>query len=294
MRKSLFMACGVLFVILSVSIISPLNAATSWGVNTDTTYKYELKTLNMFGSDLSILLKDNVSMNIIFTEFNDTGYIYNAYNATGGVTTNSTNFVETEVDTGVFATIPVGLPIALPLSLGTIPDYLEYFGQFMNQTTSFLFIDEILANITDYANVTYMDTHSVLNADFLHLYFDLFAEEVNASVLFDSMDMGDMSGFTFPTNYTDFKLNATINYNATSGLLYSFKVILRSLGEVAPNSGIFEPFNVDVVYGLYVPPAPTTPTTPTPTEENFYPWLIPVITLVAFGTYIFRKRKHSL
>ncbi len=292
MKKGLFMACGVLFVILSVSVISPLNAATSWGVDTETTYKYELKTLNMFGSDLSILLKDNVSMNIIFTEFNSTGYTYDSYNSTGGVSSNSTNFVETEVEPGVFYTMPVGLPIALPLSLGTIPDYLEYFGQIMNQTTSFLFVDEILANITDYANVTYMDTHSVLNENYLHMYFDLFAVEVNASVLFDSMDTGDMGGFTFPSNFTDFKLNATVNYNVTTGLFNGFTIKLRSQGEIAP--GYFEPFNVDAVYGLYIPPPPTTPTTPTPTEENFYPWLVPIITVIAFGALILRKRKRSL
>ena len=294
MKKGLFMACGVLFVILSVSIIFPLNAATSWGVDTDTTYKYELKTLNMFGSDLSLILGDNFTMTIIFTEFNSTGYTYDAYNATGGVTSNSTNFVETEVETGVFATIPIGLPVALPLSLGTIPNYLEYFGLFMNQTSSFLFVDEILANITDYANVTYMDTYSILNENYLQMYFDLFAVEVNASILFDSMDVSDFGGFSFPTNFTNFKLNATINYNATSGLFNGFNIRIRSQAEVAPGSGIFEPFDVDVVYGLYIPPVPTTPTTPIPTDESFYPWLIPVITFVVFGMYIFRKRKRSL
>lgn len=292
MKKGLFMACGVLFVIISVTFISPINAATSWGVDTDTTYKYELKNLTMFGSDLSILLKDNVSMNIIFTEFNSTGYTYDTYNSTGGVTSNSTNFVETEVEEGVFFTMPEGLPVALPLSLGTIPDYLNYFGQIMNQTTSFLFVDDLLANITDYANVTYMDTHSILNENYLYLYFDLFATEVNASILFDSMDMSDMGGFTFPSNFTNFKLNATVNYNTTSGLFNGFTIKLRSMGEIAP--GYFEPFDVDAVYGLYIPPAPTTPTTPPPTEESFYPWLIPVITFVAFGVFILRKRKRSL
>ena len=294
MRKGLFIACGVLFVILSVTFVSPINAATSWGVETETTYKYELKTLNMFGSDLAILLKDNLSMSVVFTGFSDTGYTYNVINATGGITSNSTNFVETEVEPGVFITMPEGLPIALPLSLGTIPDYINYFGQTVNQTSSFMFVDEILGNITDYANVTYMDTYSVLNTDYLYLYFDLYATEVNASIFFESMDTGDMGGFTFPSNFTNFKLNATVNYNTTSGLCNGFTIILRSMGEVAPGSGIFEPFNVDAVYGLYIPPPPTTPTTPTPTEENFYPWIVPIVTFVALGVLILRKRKHSL
>ena len=291
MKKSLFMACGVLFVIMSVTFISPINAATTWGVETDTTYKYELKNLIMFDTDLSLLLKDNVSMNIIFTEFNSTGYTYDVYNATGGVTSNSTNFVENEVEPGVFITMPNGLPMALPLSLGTIPDYITYFGQIMNQTTSFLFVDELLGNLTEFANVTYMDTHSILNENYLYLYFDLFATEVNASILFESMDMGSMGSFSFPSNFTNFKLNATINYNATSGLFNGFNIKLRSQGEVAPGS--FEPFNVDAVYGLYIPPVPTTPTTPTPTEESFYPWIVPVVTFAVFGLFILRKRKRS-
>ena len=291
MRKSLFMACGVLFVIMSVTFISPINAATTWGVETDTTYKYELKNLIMFDTDLSLLLKDNVSMNIIFTEFNSTGYTYDVYNATGGVTSNSTNFVENEVEPGVFITMPNGLPMALPLSLGTIPDYITYFGQIMNQTTSFLFVDELLGNLTEFANVTYMDTHSILNENYLYLYFDLFATEVNASILFESMDMGSMGSFSFPSNFTNFKLNATINYNATSGLFNGFNIKLRSQGEVAP--GYFEPFNVDAVYGLYIPPVPTTPTTPTPTEESFYPWIVLVVTFAVFGVFILRKRKRS-
>lgn len=292
MRKDLLMPCGILIIIFSLAFITPSNAATNWGVEADETYEYELKTLKMFGgSDLSSLLKENVSMTIIFTNFNSTGYTYDVYNSTGGVSTSSTNFVSTQVGEDVYTT-PVGLPIVLPLEIGTIPDYLLYFGQIVNETTSILVLDDLLANITDFANVTYTDSHSILNENYLSLYFDMYAPEVNASILSGFIDPGDTGGlFIIPSNITNFQLNASIAFNATSGLFKSFTIKIRSLAEQAP--GYLEPFDIDVVYGLYVPPPPYTPPPTTP-EKTSYPWLISTtIAFVILGTVLARRRKRN-
>ena len=273
-----------------MALISPVKASTTWGFETDKTYVFELKQLSIYGADYTLALKQNTTMKIVFTDVNDTGYSYNVTDFEGTVTPNSTVFVPVEVSEGVFFTMPQGLPIALPLSIDAIPDYLEAFGQFINETNLNLMLGELMANITDFGNITYMDVYSIYNEDYLYGKFDLFAPELNETTLTNLMagfDTGEM-GISIPTNITEFKLNATIAYNATSGLFDYFKITIRSIGE---QYEYVDDFNVDVRYGLYIPPPPYTPT-PTPTETSF-PWLVPIaaVSLISSGLVLRRKKK---
>jgi hypothetical protein len=231
-------------------------------------------------------------MKIVFTDTNDTGYSYNTIDFEGTITPNSTVFVPVEVAEGVTFVMPQGLPIALPLSYGLIDDYLAAFGQFINETDLNMMFGEVMANITDFGNITYMDIYSIYTEDYLYGKLDLFATVLNETTLTSLMagfDTGELP-FTISTNITDFKFNATIAYNATSGLFDYFKITIRSMAE---QYGYVDNFDVDIKYGLYIPPPPYTPTpTPTPTETNF-PWLIPIaaVSLISSGLVLRRKKK---
>ena len=290
MKRSLIFSSGVLMLIFSMALISPVKANATWGFETNKTYIFELKQLSIYGTDYALSLKSETTMKIVFTDTNDTGYSYNAINSTGTITPNSTVFVPVEVAENVTFVMPQGLPIALPLSYGLIPDYLDAFGQFINGTDPSMMLGDLLFNMTDFGNITYMDVYSIYNENYLYGKLDLFATVLNETTLTGLMAGIDTSelGFTFPTNITDFKLNATIAYNATSGLFDYFKITIRS------TQGYLEwedTFNVDVKYGLYIPPPPYTPT-PTPTPTNF-PWLVPIaaISLISSGLVLRRKKK---
>lgn len=294
MRKGLIASVGVLFLVISFASITPSQAATTWGVTVDELHKYELASLKYNGVDYTGAIGDEFEMNIAFDSFNDTGYDYTVYNSTGDATSeNSTVFVEMPVDEENVI-LPSGLPIALPLSIGIIPDYLYYFGQFINISSSLTLFEELLLNLTEYANVTYSDASSTLDSDYFKMFFNLFATEVDATMLTDMMGDSDVGSlFPIPSNLTDFTLNATINYNATTGLFYSFKIIIRSFTQV---DDFTTNFDLDIVFRLYVPPPedpedPEEPTDPEPTEESPYPWLIP--TLAAFGILLISRRKRK-
>jgi hypothetical protein len=291
MKKSLIFSSGVLLLIFSVAIISPVNANATWGIETDKTYIFELKQLSIYGTDYTALLKTNTSMKIVFTDTNTTGYSYNAIDFQGTITPNSTVFLPVEVAPEVFFPMPQGLPVALPLTYSGIPDYLYAFGDFINQTDINLMLLDSGINVTDFGNVTYVDAYSLYDVDYLYGKFDLFAPKLNETTLTNlmaSFDTGELP-ISIPTNITDFKFNATIAYNATSGLFDNFKIVIRSTGE---QYGYIEPFNVDVRYGLYVPPPPPPPTTPTPTPTDF-PWLVPiaVLSIISSGLVLRRKKK---
>ena len=292
MKKSLIFSSGVLLLIFSMAIITPVNAATSWGFETNKTYAFELKQLRMYGTDYTLVLKPNTTMKIVFTNTNDTGYEYNAIDFENTITPNATNFVPIEVSPGVYFTMPQGLPIALPLSIGEIPNYLVAFGQFLNETDVSMMLMGMEFNVTDIGNITYIDLYSIYNSDYLYGKFDLFAPKLNETTLTGMMAGLDLGEFpvTIPTNISDFKLNATIAYNATTGLFDFFKITIRSMAE---QYGYIDAFDVDVRYGLYIPPPPYTPTpTPTPTKTSF-PWLVPiaVVAFLASGILLKRKRK---
>ena len=82
MKKSLIFSSGVLLLIFSVAIISPVNANATWGFETDKTYIFELKQLSIYGTDYTVMLKSNTTMKIVFTNTNTTGYSYNAIDFT--------------------------------------------------------------------------------------------------------------------------------------------------------------------------------------------------------------------
>ena len=291
MKKSLIFSSGVLLLIFSMAVISPVNATTTWGFETDTTYIFELKTLSIYDTDYKLALQANTTMRIVFTDTNATGYNYTVTDFQNTVTPNTTLFMPVEVSEGVYFYLPQGLPIALPLSFGEVPDYLGAFGQFINQTDLNLLLGGSMLNITDFGNITYMDLYSVYTEDYLYGKLDLFAPKLNETTLTNLMadfDTGGM-GISIPTNITDFKLNATVAYNATSGLFDYFQIIIDSIGE---QYGYVDDFNVVVKYGLYVPPPPPPPTTPTPTETDF-PWLVPiaVLSIISSGLILRRKKK---
>ncbi len=286
--KKAFLVSGVLFIILSLTFITPINAATTWGIETNVDYEFELKSFKIGITDYSVLLKENLSFIIEFTSLTDIGYSYDVYNSTGLMTTNTTNFEETEIES-VTVTIPDGLPIALPLTIGTIPDYLYYFGNFVNATSSMFMFDDLLENITDYLNVTYLHAYSLLDEDYLKLKADLFAPTVNNTLLEEFTGGTDLSQL-IPSNITDLKLNATVLYNATSGLFRQLSIKLRSLSHIGDYT---ENFNVDVVYGLHIETPPTPTPTPTPTDKTSYSWLIPTVLVLTLLTGIKLKRKKQ-
>lgn len=287
--KKAFLVSGVLFIILSLTFITPTNAATTWGIETDTDYEFELKSFKIGITDYTILLKENLSFIVEFTSLTNIGYSYDVYNSTGLMTTNTTNFVDTEIESEYY-TIPDGLPIALPLAIGTIPDYLDYFGDFVNATSSIFIFEDLLENVTYYMNITYLYAYSQLNEDYLKLKTDLYAPTVNNSILEALTGEEGMGLMPIPTNITDLKLNATIAYNATSGLFEQLTIKIRSLS----HTGDFtEDFNVDVNYGLHIEIPPTPTPTPTPTEETSYSWLIPIVSVFVLLTGIKLKRKKQ-
>ncbi|MFW9851327.1 MAG: hypothetical protein ACFFDS_00105 [Candidatus Thorarchaeota archaeon] len=288
--KKAFLANGVLLIILSLTFITPTNAATIWGIEADVEYEFELKSFKIGITDYSAILKENVSFIVEFTSLTDIGYSYDVYNSTGLMTTNTTNFLETEVEL-VTVTLPDGLPIALPLAIGTIPDYLDYFGDFVNATSSMSIFEDLVVNVTEFLNITYMYSYSQLNENYLILKTDLFAPTVNETVL--EALTGETGGFMpLPTNITDLKLNATIAYNATSGLFKQLSIKIRSLSHIGDFT---EDFNVDVVYGLHVEEVviPTPTPTPTPTDDTSYSWFIPTVLVLTLLTSIKLKRKKQ-
>ena len=292
MKRNLIFSSGVLLLIFSMALISPVKANATWGFETDKTYVFELKQLNVYDTSYLTIpdLVKNTTMKIVFTDSNDTGYSYDAIDFENTITSNSTVFLPVEVAEGVTFVMPQGLPIALPLSYGSIPDYLDAFGQFINGTDPSMMLGDLLFNMTDFGNITYMDVYSIYNEDYLYGKLDLFATVLNETTLTGLMagfDTGELP-FTISTNITDFKFNATIAYNATSGLFDYFKITIRSMAE---QYGYVDTFNVDIKYGLYIPPPPYTPT-PTPTPTNF-PWLVLIaaVSLISSGLVLRRKKK---
>ena len=292
MKRNLIFSSGVLLLIFSMALISPVKANATWGFETDKTYVFELKQLNVYDTSYLTIpdLVKNTTMKIVFTDSNDTGYSYDAIDFENTITSNSTVFLPVEVAEGVTFVMPQGLPIALPLSYGSIPDYLDAFGQFINGTDPSMMLGDLLFNMTDFGNITYMDVYSIYNEDYLYGKLDLFATVLNETTLTGLMagfDTGELP-FTISTNITDLKFNATIAYNATSGLFDYFKITIRSMAE---QYGYVDTFNVDIKYGLYIPPPPYTPT-PTPTPTNF-PWLVLIaaVSLISSGLVLRRKKK---
>jgi hypothetical protein len=295
LKRGLIISYGVLLLVFSLLLATPIKAATEWGVETDERYKYELKNMSLYGQDYSLLFKENTTMEIEFTELMDSGYNYDVYDKDGFSQSNQTLFEDVPVDSTSYV-LPIGLPIALPLSIGSISDYLQYYGDFVNDTQSLILFDELLENITDYTTNFNMVVNTTLDSQFLKLYSYSHADEINATILSEllaSEDMGDIGTlFPIPTNITDFDMTITVTFNATSGL---FKVLNLKIRSISWQEEFSDNFDVDIRYALYVPPPPTLPTTPTtPTDENSIAWGVSILApLVILGGIFFMRRKRN-
>ena len=289
---------GSTFILISLLFITlaPTNATTQWGVTADTDYKFVLNKF-LFTSDMTPFIHDNVSATVIFREFNDTGYTYEIHPLVGEPQLGlSTNFEE--VDTG-FAnvTLPVGLPVAIPLAIGDINDYPEYIGNFVNQTTcwfnSTMFTE---FNTTDIGENITITSYSTLDQKYLTIHLDMYADKLNDSLLttlMENADFGDLP-ITLPSNITNFKLNATVSFSVTTGLFSSLTIIVRSNAMLY---GYPTNFNVDVDYSYNAPEEPTptntnTETTTPRTTETPYPVLVTIIVTASFGLLIRKLRKR--
>ncbi len=285
MKRKEIITSGVLILIFSLTFVSPANAATNWGFEIDENYVYELNKLTVFETPLAFEFKDEARLRIVFNDFNDTGYSYTVYNETHLLAETSTVFLPTEVESETLV-LPQGLPIALPLAIGEISDYMEYFGLIINQTVSMIVLDDFVENITDYMDLTYLNVYSVYDTNFLSANLDLFAPTVNASILTEllgEMDSGAIP-ISIPTNITDFKLNATLAFDATTGLFDHLTIKIRSISTDEFN--YVDNFNADVEYELYKPEE----TEPTTTVS--YAWIVPIAVVVIFASSLFtRKRK---
>ncbi|MHA1199176.1 MAG: hypothetical protein ACTSQF_07485 [Candidatus Heimdallarchaeaceae archaeon] len=286
MKRKEIITSGVLILLFSLTFVTTANAETTWGFEIDKNYVYELNKLTIFGTPLQFEFKDEARLRIVFNDFNDTGYSYNVYNETNLLAETSTVFLPTEVDNETTLVLPQGLPIALPLTLGDIPDYLGYFGSIIDQVGPMIVLDDIMENITDYIDITYLNVYSVYDANYLSAKLDLFAPTVNASVLTDllgDMDSGSLP-ISIPTNITEFKLNVTLAFDTTTGLFDHLTIKLRSLSTDEYN--YVDNFNADVEYELY------KPTEPEPTTTVSYAWIVPIAVAVIFASSLFtRKRK---
>ena len=107
MKRGLIISYGVLLLVLSLVIATPTKATADWGIEIDERHKYELKNMSLYGTDYSIVLKENTTMEIEFTELLDNGYNYDVYDKDGYVESNQTIFEEVLVNETSYV-LPVG------------------------------------------------------------------------------------------------------------------------------------------------------------------------------------------
>ena len=285
MKRKDIITSGVLILLFSLTFISSANAETSWGFEIDKNYVYELNKLTIFGTPLVFEFKDQAEMRIVFNDFNDTGYSFNIYNKTHLLAETSTVFLPLEVDNETTIVFPMGLPVALPLAIGDIPDYLDYFGQRIDEMDPMMFLADVWDNITEYMDITYLELYSVYDSNYLSAKLDLYAPTVNSSILTElvgEMDQGEIP-ISIPTNITEFKLNVTLAFDATTGLFDHFVITLRSLSTDEYN--YVSDFNADVEYELYKPAEPEE------TTDVSYGWIVPIAVAVLFASSLFTKKR---
>lgn len=302
MKRKVLIASFLLTGILVGMMVSPSLAATTWGVEINERYEFTLKTFK-FGSptDISFMLKDNVTFGVEFTSFNDTGYTYDIYNSSGLMESGvSTLFEETETELGNI-TMPLGLPIAMPLAIGTSSDYLLEIGTIVNQT-SIMIGSEDFVNLTEFGDDTVVNVYSLLDEDYLKLKTDIYTSNFNDSLLEgligglsdqpSDFPIDDLS-LLIPDIINEMTVNITMSVNAKTGLFDALTLVLKSKGE---QSGFEIDFDVYILYG-YEDPAVTTQTTDTTettdtetTTEAPYSWLF--ITPFALVTLVFLMKKR--
>jgi len=286
MKRKEIITSGVLILLFSLTFVTTANAETTWGFEVDKNYVYELEKLTILETPFHYEFRDEARMRIVFNDFNDTGYSYNSYNDTHLLAETSTVFLPVEVDNETTVVMPLGLPIALPLAIGEIPDYLDYFGQMVDETNILPLLGDFMANISEYMDLTYLNVYSIYDSSYLSLKLDLFAPTVNETVLTElvgGMDAGEIP-IQLPTNITDLELNVTLAFDATTGLFDSLVIDLDSLSTDA--YATVTDFDIDVKYALY------KPSEPEPTTTVSYGWIIPIAVAILFSSSLFsRKRK---
>ena len=294
----------VLSVFLATMLImtstSNVLATTQWGIETGFSYKFSLKKLYM-GGDLTPFLKSNTTLEIKFTDINDTGYTYDVYNATGVVAQEqSTVFVTTETDIGDFI-LPEGLPIALPLSIDQYSNYMNSLANFINQSAQNIEIiaAELQLNLSEIGSNITISAYATINTQTFNINLDGYASELNSTLvelLSSSFDTGDLP-ITIPTNITDFKLNVTLSYSATTGLFNNLLIKIRSK---AVQYGFLTDFNVDLEYGQEISQNTSTNTetpsvtTTTRTESTSFMVLWGAVALSIVSLSYITKREGKI
>lgn len=301
MQRKVLIASFLLTGIMVGMMVNPSLAATTWGIEINERYEFTLK-LFKFGSptDISFMLKENVTFEVEFTSFNDAGYTYDIYNSSGLMESGvSTLFEEMETELGNI-TMPLGLPIAMPLAIGTSSNYLLEIGIIANQTSTMIGSEDFV-NLTEFGNDTVVNVYSLLDEDYLKLKTDIYTSNFNDSLLDELIGafVGQPSDFPIddlslliPDIINEMTVNITISVNAKTGLFDALALVLKSKGE---QSGFEIDFDVEILYG-YEAPVVTTQTTEsiettgTETTETPYSWLF--ITPFALVTLVFLMKKR--
>ena len=179
MKRKVLITSFLLTGILVGMMVNPSLAATTWGIEINERYEFTLKTFK-FGSptDISFMLKENVTFEVEFTNLNDAGYTYDIYNSSGLMESGvSTLFEEMETELGNI-TIPQGFPIAMPLAIGTSSNYLLEIGTIANQTSIVIGFEDFV-NLTEFGNDTVVNVYSLLDEDYLKLKTDIYTSNFN-------------------------------------------------------------------------------------------------------------------
>ena len=301
MKRKVLITSFLLTGILVGMMVNPSLAATTWGIEINERYEFTLKTFK-FGSptDISFMLKENVTFEVEFTNLNDAGYTYDIYNSSGLMESGvSTLFEEMETELGNI-TIPQGFPIAMPLAIGTSSNYLLEIGTIANQTSIVIGFEDFV-NLTEFGNDTVVNVYSLLDEDYLKLKTDIYTSNFNDSLLNELIGTfsGQPSDFPIddlssmiPDILYEMTVNITISVNAKTGLFDALALVLKSKGE---QSGFEIDFDVDILYG-YEAPVVTTQTTEsvetTGTETTETPYSLLFITPFALVTLVFLTKKR--
>lgn len=249
-RKLVFILVTFILTLLTFYSI-PIEAETTWGFEIDENYVYELDKLIILGTPLQYEYMDETRRRVVFNDFNDTGYSYSSFNTTNFLGNSSTVFLPISIDNETSLVLPQGMPMALPLSINEIPDYLDYFGQAINQTESLLVFDNITPNITDYMNETYRMVFSSYDNSSLSEHIDLYSPSANNSLieaLLQSINL-ESNSFVLPTNFTYVQLNITSSFDSVTGLFDCLEISLSSL--TTDEYGYTTSFDIEIRYEMY-------------------------------------------
>ncbi len=291
MKKNLTVFVCVLTMALLIVGTIPIRADTEWGITTEDEYKLELKKFRIFGDDYTAFLSQNLTFYVGFPSINESCYSYEIYNNSNDlIESNVTCFEEIEIEETTYI-LPNGLPIILPLRIGTISDYLTYLSTLINDTATFIGIDDLLNisldEIGEEANIT---VYSTINEEYFNIHGDFSASKLNSTLIEQlSANLGDADlPFSFPDNLTDFTMNVTVTFNAEIGIFDDVNLRIRSIDSFE------QPFDIDFKWGRYIPPPPEPTTTTDPTtepQETVFTWFLPTLLIsMLLAIPVWRKK----